>query len=149
MEVIIPLLIVSLLLLIFWVSQFFTLMRMKSEDFESREDKAIWAAVLILLNVFGAFLFLIYFREQKEALPQMDAELYESLKERFPDSRKEIDLALSLPSFRRADLEGWYYNMSEPKLIRHYNNGSADIDPACFGVLLAILVFKNIDLEAA
>ena len=53
---------VSLFLIAFWISQFTALMNMRDSVFNGRYDKLIWAAVLILLNVFGAFVFWIWDR---------------------------------------------------------------------------------------
>ena len=138
--------IITILLFIFWCTQFLRLMSMKSEDFLSREDKSIWAATIVLLNIFGAFLFWIHFRPKHEILPQLDTDLYEKIRGTFPAYQDEIDLALKLPSYKRRDLEMWYCKKSAPDLIIQYRKGSSDIDPACFGILLAILTSRNIEI---
>jgi hypothetical protein len=136
--------IITILLFIFWCTQFLRLMSMKSEDFLSREDKSIWAATVVLLNIFGAFLFWIHFRPKHEILPQLDTDLYEEAKRRFSEHQKEIDLALKMPSYKRYDLEKWYRKKNTPDLIIQYRKGPSDTEPACFGILLAILTSRNI-----
>ena len=47
----------GIFLLIFWVVEFLSLMGQPDEAFPGRYDKAIWAAVLLTLNVVGALLY--------------------------------------------------------------------------------------------
>ncbi|MBX2850411.1 MAG: PLDc N-terminal domain-containing protein [Phycisphaeraceae bacterium] len=58
----IPILIIvfGLLLLVFWITQFISMMNMDDSDFNGRYDKLIWASVLIFLNIFGAIVFWIW-----------------------------------------------------------------------------------------
>lgn len=54
------LLIVFVALFVFWVMQLLSLMMMPDDAFPGRYDKIIWAAVLVVLTVFGALLFVIW-----------------------------------------------------------------------------------------
>ena len=45
---------------VFWLSQFVSLMNMRDEDFPGRYDKPIWAMTLILANILGAIAFWIW-----------------------------------------------------------------------------------------
>ena len=55
---------VAILLLIFWIRQFFDLMARTDDTFPGKYDKVIWAAVFLLTYVFGAFLYLIFKLEE-------------------------------------------------------------------------------------
>ena len=46
-----------LILIIFWVSTFYSLMAMPDSAFKGRNDKLIWAVLVIVLNLFGALVF--------------------------------------------------------------------------------------------
>jgi hypothetical protein len=144
------LIIIALMLLVFWCTQFLDLMRMKAEDFSSREDKVIWAACMLLLGALGAFLFWIHFKPEPEKIPQpsqLDLSVYEELKWIFTDHQREIELALQMSPRYRYDLEKWYGGKSDSSLINHYRNGpTADIEPGCFGVLLAVITARKIEL---
>lgn len=50
-------LIAGLLLLFFWLSQWFKLMALSDDAFPGRHDKLIWAGLLLLGSVFGALVF--------------------------------------------------------------------------------------------
>ena len=139
--------IISILLLVFWCVQFLKLMRMQTEDFSSREDKAIWAVVMIFLNVFGSLLFWIHFQSKHEVIPQLGTDLYEKIKDSFPDHQVEIDLALKMSPYKRYDLEKYYSKKSPSALVSQFKNGSKDIDPCCYGVLLAVLTSKSIEIS--
>ena len=147
MKTLIPIM-ASILLLMFWCVQFFKLMRMKSEDFPSREDKSIWAISMIFLSVFGALLFWVYFKPKYEVapIPPADINLYEETKTRFPSYQSEIDLALKLPSYERRDLEQLYNKKNLSVLISKFESGPENIAPGCFGVLLTVLTLKSIKI---
>jgi hypothetical protein len=144
MDIIVLLLFV--LLLVFWCKQFFKLMRMGPEDFRSREDKVIWAAVLLLLNVFGAFLFWIHFGGVTHEAATLGLGIYKKLKTEFEDYAEEIDLAMQMDNAERYELEKWYYRMSIPALKGRYVGGTDKIDAKAFGVLLAVMYVRNIEV---
>ena len=144
MKILIP--IIFILVLLFWCTQFLKLMRMKSDDFPSKEDKTIWAIAIIFLNALGALLFWIHFKPKYEEIPQLDVNLYKQIKETFPDHLKELDSALQMQSYRRHDLEKWYGRKSSSTLISEFKRGPDDIEPGCFGILLAVLTSKNIEI---
>ena len=45
---------------IFWLVQLLSLMMMPDDAFPGRYDKPIWAAILLVLSVLGAFLFVVW-----------------------------------------------------------------------------------------
>jgi hypothetical protein len=62
MEYVAPLLVagipvVGILLLVFWICQFISLMLLSDADFPGRHDKVLWAAAFLLLFVVAAFAF--------------------------------------------------------------------------------------------
>lgn len=137
-------------MLIFWGSQFLELMKMKNGDFSSREDKVIWVVVMIFLNAFGALLFCIQFRPENERVKvqvdQLAIELYEKIKSKFPDYQREIDLAIKMKPYERYGVEKWYRKKANVALKKQYQQGADKINPACFGILLAILETENIEI---
>jgi len=54
------LVLVGILLVVFWLRVFYSLMSKPDSAFEGRNDKLIWAILLIVLNVFGAIVFLLW-----------------------------------------------------------------------------------------
>jgi hypothetical protein len=147
MKIVIILIPFLIILLAFWCSQFLRLMRMNTEDFQSKEDKAIWAVSMIFLNVLGAVLFWISLKPKRVELLQLNEDIYENAKQKFPDNVREIDLALKLPSDRRHDFERWCGKKSESVLLGYYKQSPADVDPSWFGVLLAVLTAKQLETE--
>jgi hypothetical protein len=158
MKILIPIIIIiSGLILIFWCIQFLKLMRMKTEDFPSKEDKAIWAVVMILLNFLGAFLFWIEFKPEIEAYPQLDTdqykdirdiddELYEEAKSKFPDHLEEFDLTLKILPYDKLSLEKYYSKKSPQDLVACYRKGSKVMRPGCFGILLTVITARNLEI---
>jgi hypothetical protein len=51
---------VAVALSVFWLYEVFTLMQMPDDAFPGRYDKPIWAAILLVLSVIGAALFVIW-----------------------------------------------------------------------------------------
>ena len=119
---------------------------MQMEDFSSREDKAIWAAGMIFLSILGAVVFWIQFRPERGELLHLDNDIYEEIKNKFPNHLTEIDSALEMSSYKRFNLEQWYGKKSPSELITSYKRGSKDIGPGCFGVLLAVLTSRQIEI---
>ena len=149
--------IISILMLLFWCNQFLKLMRMEADDFPSKEDKSIWAATLIFLNVLGAFIFWINFRPKEDMIPnsfvgedqfvsedQYDDHLYEELKTKFPAYTEEIEKSLQLSSREKSSLERYYSSRIPSALLRQYRKDPSDIGPGCYGILLATLVLKKL-----
>jgi len=58
MEQLAVLIVVSLVLIVFWVYQFVLLMLLSDDDFPGRYDKILWVAVFVLLSVIAPFAFL-------------------------------------------------------------------------------------------
>jgi len=50
---------VAILLFIFWLRQFISLMERSDDTFNGRYDKPIWAAVFLLFGVLGAFIYIV------------------------------------------------------------------------------------------
>ena len=148
--------ITSILLLVFWCTQFLKLMRMKPEDFPSTADKTIWAAALIILTILGAFVFWLEFRPKSEEctlvddgkyreIRDIDHEVYEEAKSKFPDHIEEIDLALNLSLHERISLENHYRKKTPSVLLMNYAEGAKDIKKGCFGIQLAVLTARNME----
>jgi len=64
---------VLIFLFIFWIRQFFDLMARSDSTFPGKHDKLIWAAVILLTGIFGAFLSLI-FKTQEGMIEITDSE---------------------------------------------------------------------------
>ena len=45
---------------IFWITEFLSLMNTKDEEFAGRYDKPIWAVILLLASVLGALMFWLW-----------------------------------------------------------------------------------------
>lgn len=141
--------ILSTLLLIFWCFQFLRLMKMQPDEFTSENDKFIWAAALIFLSALGALLFWIHFRPKPIDIPQLSSDIYDMAKQKFPQYTREIGLALEMTDYSRYDLEKWYTRKTPQTLQSHYKQGPTDVDPGCFGVLLAVLTAHPVNIEVA
>lgn len=145
--------ILTLISFLIWISQFTRLIRMKAEDFPSREDKTIWAIAIIFLNLLGAALFFLMVEppnyetsQSPEGSSKKPLDSYELLKVIFPSYENEINLAMNMKSWERDHLEQRYQKESNESLIRRYQDGLKGVSLQSFGVLLSILHQREIEL---
>ena len=151
-----PLILLSIisfvLLLVFWCIQFLKLMQMKSDDFSSREDKIIWAVAFFLTGALGAFLFWIYFKPTPDMPPPpeiilLDDAIYSDVKRRFPEQWDEVDKTLQLPSYERSSMENYFSRKKTSALLADYQKGPSKMRTGCYGILLAVLTARKINIE--
>jgi len=137
-----------LFLLVFWCKQFFDLMRKPNDAFAAPADKVIWTVILLVLNVFGALLYwLFFYREGNDAPSHEEIPLgsYERLIETTPEHAEEIRQSLDLPAPKRVDLEAHYFHASPQSLLSKYHRGPEHVGQGCYGVLLAVMAKRDID----
>ena len=56
------LLVLAILVIFFWASQFLSLMRMEDDEFPGRYDKPLWFVAVFLVSLLGALLFWLWKR---------------------------------------------------------------------------------------
>ena len=67
------LIIVVIFLELFWITQLVNLMGRKDSSFPGKYDKIIWAAIFLMANVLGAFVYLIIrMKEDAKQLTEID-----------------------------------------------------------------------------
>ena len=140
---------ITVALIIFWIVQFKQLMNMETAEFKDKNDKLIWALVLITMNLFGAFLFYFIAPVKRDLLlpenkPEFTDEDYHQALEKYPEHETSISEALELPLNRRIPIERRFKNFSKNKLNREYKNGKYNMSKAAFGVLITIMNSRKI-----
>ena len=50
----------SIILFVFWLNEFWTIVNMKDDDFPNRNDRLMWAVIVFFGNVLGAAIFAIW-----------------------------------------------------------------------------------------
>ncbi|MGB0767597.1 MAG: hypothetical protein ACPGYV_07780 [Phycisphaeraceae bacterium] len=81
---------IGLFLFVFWIVELLSLMSMSDDAFPGRYDKAIWAAILIVLVFLGALLFWMW-KQGRQARQLAEADVRNTLEQAITHSNKKPD----------------------------------------------------------
>jgi hypothetical protein len=153
---------ISIVLFIFWCVQFVSLMEISDDKFSGKNDKLIWALAMLLTGVVGAFLFWLnndsYYDDPssenhgltKDEIEMLrdSAERYKTLSEQFPLYKEYFMLAVAMtPTSNRETIERKYFRCTTEKLIRKFHKGPNSIAKGAYGILIAELIRREIDIK--
>jgi len=154
------LVLISPFLIIFWCMQFAALMEMSDEEFIGKNDKLIWALAMLLMSFIGAFLFWLNKptdfndassknhgmtnEEIEKLLGTMDR--YKTPIEQFPEYKPFISLTATMPKPDRENIEKLYLKYTTEKLKRKFKNGPDSMADGAYGILIAELIRREVDM---
>jgi hypothetical protein len=147
-------------LIAFWCIQFAALMEMSDEEFVGKNDKLIWALAMLLMSFLGAFLFWLCKtpdfdksssenhgltnEEIEKLLGTMDR--YKTLIEQFPEYKPFLSLTATMPKSDRENIEKLYIKQTTEKLKRKFYKGPASMAEGAYGILIAELIRREVDM---
>jgi hypothetical protein len=162
MLAIIVVVLISIVLFIFWCVQFVSLMEMSDDEFSGKNDKLIWALAMLLTSFVGAFLFWLnktpyhddpssenhgLTKDEIEMLRD-SAERYKTLSEQFPLYKEYFMLAAAMiPTSDRKAIVRKYFRCTTEKLKRKFHNGPNSLAEGAYGILIAELIRREIDIK--
>jgi hypothetical protein len=154
------LILIGLILLLFWIVQFTSLMGMSDDEFVGHNDKLIWALAMLFGGFIGAFLFWLNKptdfndassknhgmtnEEIEKLLGTMDR--YKTLVEQFPQYKEYFVLTATMLGPDRENIEKLYLKCSTEKLTTKYKNGPGSIASGAYGIVIAELIRREIDI---
>ena len=144
---------IGILLFIFWCVQLCSLMQMGDEEFKGKNDKLIWALVILIANLVGAFLFWRWKQPEIESQTGIEnqpdnVDRYKEVLEKIPEYNEIIDATLSLAKLERVDIEKWFTRQSSEKLIKKFRKGPDDMKEGAYGILIAELLCREVDIAS-
>ena len=151
---------ISIILFVFWCIQFATLMGMSDDEFVGHNDKLIWALAMLFGGFIGAFLFWLNKptdfndastenhgltnEKTEKLLGTMDR--YKTLIEKSPEYKEYFVLTATMLGSDRENIEKLYLKCSTEKLTTKYKNGPGSIASGAYGLVIAELIRREVNI---